>query len=497
MRRHALRHELRGELMLQFGKREPEASAGRRRRPPNFLSRRSERQLLYLLGLFVLVLILMHEARQPKHWTWLWSFQNAASRRDAASDEKIDTRLRSPLLQSDAGQPRDLLVAPGEREGVSPTVDARRSVSPAGSRPAARLSTAAPPAADDAWSQLLQDLDGDSRQLLFRLLKAVRDGQAPTEDDRAAWPGILAELETGWENYLERLRSETETDDARWADEERQSRRRATDELQQQWDEHWKPALQILAAASPPSPEVRQSLDDLQRTLDAVFLKAVRDNTVFTDSEKDAWFRLFERLQQADLSWLEGESRGEIAFAQLYREPDAYRGQLVTVRGTVRLGYYRQAPRNLYGIGGYYLFWLRPVGSTNPIVVYSLEVPEGFPDVRALEAQGRKPELFEDVQFTGYFFKRWAYRAEDGTRLAPLVLAKCPRWEPPLGGTGRVPGERPGLPALALGVLAAVLFAVVFVVTVYRLGRRPSAAAASPAATDAELEKRLSELAQK
>ena len=136
---------------------------------------------------------------------------------------------------------------------------------------------------------------------------------------------------------------------------------------------------------------MRKSLDELQRTLDAVFLKAVRDNTVFTDSEKDAWFRLLEQLQQADGGQLEQESRGEVAFAQLYREPEAYRGQLVTVRGTVRLGYYRQAPRNLYGIDGYYLFWLRPVGSTNPIVVYSLEVPQGFPDVRVLEAQGRKP----------------------------------------------------------------------------------------------------------
>ena len=147
--------------MLQFGKREPEASSGRRRRPPNFLSRRSERQLLYLLGLFVLVLILIHKPASRRHWTWLWSFQNAASRRDAANDEKIDTRVRNPLPKSEPGLPRGLAILPGEREGVSPTVDARPSEPPAGLRPAARLSTvprsglAAPPTAADAWSQLL------------------------------------------------------------------------------------------------------------------------------------------------------------------------------------------------------------------------------------------------------------------------------------------------------------------------------------------------------
>ena len=340
-------------------------------------------------------------------------------------------------------------------------------------------------------------LDGDDRQRFFRLLKAVRDGRPATDEDRAAWPGVLAQLETGWAQHLQRLRQETEADDARWTDDERQLRRSATDDLQQQWAQRWQPALQTLAAPSPPSPEVRQSLDELQRTLDTVFLKAVRDNTVFTDSEKDAWFRLLEKLQQADHGRLEQESRGEVAFAQLYREPEAYRGQLVTVRGTVRLGYYRQAPLNLYGIDGYYLFWLRPVGSTNPIVVYSLEVPQGFPNVRALEAQGRKPELFEDVEFTGYFFKRWAYRAEDGTAPGAFNSGQVPALGPALGGTGREPGGLPSLPVLALGVLAALLFAVVFVVIVYRSGHRTGAAAAHATATDPELEKQLSELAQK
>ena len=83
----------------------------------------------------------------------------------------------------------------------------------------------------------------------------------------------------------------------------------------------------------------------MQTTLDQVFLDSVRDNTVFRGGEKDAWFRMLEQLNERDLPTLRRESTGYVGFLQLYKQPTAYRGKLVTVAGTIRLGYYREAPR--------------------------------------------------------------------------------------------------------------------------------------------------------
>jgi hypothetical protein len=67
-----------------------------------------------------------------------------------------------------------------------------------------------------------------------------------------------------------------------------------------------------------------------------------------------------------------------------------------------------------------------------------------------MEARGEKrPELNEDVEFTGFFFKRRAYRAKDGTRLIPVLLAKMPRWEPP----PEKPGQATQLPGPLFWVL--------------------------------------------
>jgi hypothetical protein len=183
-----------------------------------------------------------------------------------------------------------------------------------------------------------------------------------------------------------------------------------------------------VGTGKPLDSQQRNAALEVQNTLDQVFLDSVRDNTVFRGAEKDAWFRMLEQLNQRDLPTLRRESTGYVGFLQLYKQPAPYRGKLVTVAGTIRMGYYREAPQNLYGIKGYYVFWLKPVGAKSPIVVYCLGIPDGFPDVAKLEREGKRPPLDEQAEFTGYFFKRWAYRAQDDTRLAPLILAKVPRW---------------------------------------------------------------------
>jgi hypothetical protein len=207
-----------------------------------------------------------------------------------------------------------------------------------------------------------------------------------------------------------------------------------------------------------------------QLSPDPLALAAIRDDTVFRPAENDAWFQLCEHLQRTVEPDLKAASLGTIGFVPLYKQPQEYRGKLVTVGGTVRLGYYRVAPENRHGIAGYYTLWLRPTGGNSPIAVYALELPPGFPDVRDREARGQRPLLDEEVEVTGYFFKRWAYRATDGVRLAPLILAKVPRWRP---AHSVPPSETKWSMSAFVACVAATLgFGVFFTILVFRGTRR-------------------------
>jgi hypothetical protein len=103
----------------------------------------------------------------------------------------------------------------------------------------------------------------------------------------------------------------------------------------------------------------------------------------------------------------------------------------VRIRGAARMAYHVDAPPNIVGVEGYYVFVLMPEGGPNsPIMIYTLELPPGFPEVKDKTADGGMTELNEEVEFTGYFVKRMAYLAQDGTRVAPLLVAKSPVWTP-------------------------------------------------------------------
>jgi hypothetical protein len=149
-------------------------------------------------------------------------------------------------------------------------------------------------------------------------------------------------------------------------------------------------------------------------------LASVCDDEPFRAGEKGAWFKLLAQLQETDSATLSEQSTGPVTFIQLYRQPREYRGELITTSGTLRRSEQIAAPKNDLGIELYYRTWLSPKDNpTNPIVVYTLTVPDGFPEGMTIE---------EPVEFDGYFFKRWPYPATDSVRSAPVVLAKSLRW---------------------------------------------------------------------
>ena len=156
------------------------------------------------------------------------------------------------------------------------------------------------------------------------------------------------------------------------------------------------------------------------RGVKPTYLNSIHDDTTFRHNERDAWFHLLEILDKNDEATLRKASTGRRAFVQLFEQSDEYRGELVTVRGTMRRANRLSAPTNDYGIKNYYQTWVTPDDSRNNLfVIYCLHLPKKFPSGMQIE---------EDVEVTGFYFKRWAYKAQGAMWTAPTLLARTVRW---------------------------------------------------------------------
>ncbi len=374
-----------------------------RKPPPDYLSRRTQYRILALVGSLFLILLLMEQARKPENWRWIWTIGGG----QVPAEPDVDTRLRAPSDSAAGGAGTTPLLIPADGGESAETKAA--DIAATKSDPDAL--TPLRQARHDLWSRLLESLGDENRNAFLTGLKAARDAEPLPPDTQTKWPQIVEQVRAGSQDYVNKAFLAVSQDSGSLTDEEKRNWLEVIEALKREWQDGLHPAFQALGKGDRLNAEQQTAVSGLQETLDAVFLDSVRDNTVFRLAEKDAWFRLFEQLSERNLADLRRASAGYVGFLQLYKQPTEYRGKLVTVSGVVRMGYYREAPKNFYGISGYYIFWLKPAGAKSPIVIYCLEIPAGFPDVAKLEHDGERPQLDEEVEFTGFFFKRWAYRA--------------------------------------------------------------------------------------
>jgi hypothetical protein len=177
-------------------------------------------------------------------------------------------------------------------------------------------------------------------------------------------------------------------------------------------------------------------------------LDAVRDNKPVGVAEWGAWLHLFDVLQHTDQATLRRKA-APVTYVQLLQQSSDYRGELVTMRGIVRRAHPAKTPRNEYGLTDYYQAWLWPSDHPqDPVVVWSLHLPEGFPIGM---------EVAEPVEVTGFHFKIFVYKSADGlVRRAPMLLAGNVRWTG-AGSAGRGSAEAAGAPALSARSLALLI----------------------------------------
>lgn len=186
-------------------------------------------------------------------------------------------------------------------------------------------------------------------------------------------------------------------------------------------------------------------------------LSPIEDNSILRVAENDAWQTVLGVLRDTPQDDLLARSVGNVSFAQLFRQTEIYRGRVVSIRGTIRRAERITTRENENGIEALFRWIVEPAGPSNaPIVIYSLDKPAEFKVT---------DDLREDATFTGVFFKRWAYAAGDGTRIAPLILAKTASWQPKPPPT---PVKLPAAPIVAATLAGLALLATGIAAFVYR-----------------------------
>jgi hypothetical protein len=193
-------------------------------------------------------------------------------------------------------------------------------------------------------------------------------------------------------------------------------------------------------------------------------LARVRDDTVFRAAEADAFYHLLKILDETSEDRLEKASIGRVSFMQLFTQPKEFRGDVVTIRGTVRRVMDKAAPQNNFGIKGYSQVVLEPDDRDYPVVVYCLDLPPEFP---------RGEKLHDPVAVTGFFYKRWAGLSSGREIMTwPLLLSKTARWQPALAAAEPGAEDQRALNNLGAGVALAVVASLAVVAFVLSRTRR-------------------------
>jgi hypothetical protein len=411
---------------------------------PDYSRRGTKLKLFVLVAAAMLVLVAIDWARKPNSWQWLWQLDKLAER-----DEEVNDRLPDP--------------PPGEAGETLVSMD------PPASLPAEAALDPVARAWQQGWKDVYDRLEAPERELLFQIVYVAANRQAlpPAKSESAA--ELLARATALWEDYqaaaFQSIAQLTGDDQLLWVDVLRQVNGRFANDLS--------PAIQSVIDGRTPTEAEERALAGLAETLVALTSARIEDDTVFRPAEREIWFHRLALVRDRSAEELRQRSAGRVAYLQLFKQPDEYRGKVVSVKGTVRLAYRVQAPGNYLGIKEYFVYWIHPEGGpTSPIVVYALAAPPDFPEIHDKDLDRRTTKLNEDVEVTGVFFKRWAYPAKDGTYTAPLVVANVPDWRPSaLALAGAETNIRPA--EIGAVALAALLIAVCLAVVIwYRTRRR-------------------------
>lgn len=397
------------------------------KRVKDFSSRAVKIRLFLLVCGVMLVLVLMFEARKPENWQWMGL---------SSAEPEIDTRylaniygdpvsgdrsfLRASLGNQTSAEPRNQTLEPSSTQATVP----RKK-----SEPTPKQDSQLAVAEKDFWDSVYKKLNYRQRMLLNEGLYLARQNRKLDEHQATEWLRIFEEFSIANDRYqadiiqfMSRLSE---------GDPERGQLSQTLFQLQHRWSE-FEPVLTAIGNPATEQTINQSALERFQAVLDRTTLGFVEDNSLqsFTN-DQPAMFRTLERIQTLKPGSTEpAEPPEKVLFSQMYKETDRLRGKTVSFEGEVRAGYAFQPTVNYLGIRKLYALWIQIPSAQNPVVVYTLNLPENFVvnlDEYSLESPAK---LRESVRIVGILFQKMVYAAEDTQRIAPVVFTDTPIWSP-------------------------------------------------------------------
>lgn len=419
-------------------------------------------RLFGIVALLILILSLAEHARDPESWNWFFGIGQKA--RPA---QRIDNRVARKEGPAESGPSSAIMIRQDEPpERLQPAQEAKRDARGDEDDPVADMVQMT---WSKSWRAIWRDIRHDDRTLLFRVLESTKDAAPLGKQHEVQSEEAIDAVDRLWNSYqsdaFQEIGNLTGNEQSRWVDTLRQVNGR--------WKE-LKRSLQLASKGGRLTARETKLIADYEQELRGVCFALVRDDGAFLrPDEKQIWFHLLHDLRHRDADSLAAISVGNVGYAAMYNQPETYRGKVVTLRAQVRWAYRVPAIDNHLGIKEFNVLWLLPEGNRDtPVVVYALALPPGFPELKDRGRDRGMTKLYEDVVVSGYFFKRGAYRGQDGIYTAPLVLANVPVWKPSpgIGETDERGAELFG-EALLIAVIIFVLAAGVVYVVASRSAR--------------------------
>lgn len=200
-------------------------------------------------------------------------------------------------------------------------------------------------------------------------------------------------------------------------------------------------------------------------------LAKLQDGMMRQKDERRAFYGLFAILKNHKEAQIESGLKASgydafIAYRQLKQQPDQYRGELVRFKGTVRAAFEHEAEPNQFGIEKYYKLWVSNVDNQHVMMLYCLDLPEGFP-LSQNKPDGTYTQVDESITTTAYFFKITLYLSQGGAESTPMLLAKSVNWKKQAEATPVEAESEVTLSRLAIATGAIFLVASAFVAFVF------------------------------
>ncbi len=442
-------------------------------------------RLVSLMGLLLLVIVAMKEAGKPERWMWL-GFDPPA---DAAlvSEEEIsgdDIVLKAESLASQSNPQAQLDQGVGYMpdrianrlkqtdEGPANRSD-RSDQSDPDSMGASREENEDPqqtPVAIDFWRTAFVKLTNVQQEAFYQLLRRIDTARLQPPQAELPFEDTVARLAKLQLNHQTRILGEMAAMSKGEPKNELSENLFAFD---QSWQKHGLPALKASIAGADFTMTDQATIRSIRATIDPIVLKDVQDMTgMGNPRDRLAWLAIWDFVQR-DAETVHRRHQPETTLLQLIGQPQAFRGQTITVSGTVRTIRRKDLKQTQLNLDHYFELWIEPPGRTidGLICVYAATLPQGFDSVvPELTAQYQKVQFSATV--AGRFFKIRSYQdAGKSVSHCPVVVAETFVADfdaSPSQSTSAAPSWQPSAPLALTFLLVAALAAVGIALAVFR-----------------------------